>query len=153
MHFVQSLTKDADPKVAVATIVPLIADLGDAETWRPFLERMNEQLSDPVRIDSVLVEPQTVWQSIKQRFADAAAAQFAIVSDPEIRGGEPVLRGTRIPVHMLASLVDQGASTEELLEDYPSLNERSLQLGLLYAAAHPRSGRPAKRPWIKLTAE
>ena len=35
-------------------------------------------------------------------------ARRLVVSDPEIMGGDPVFRGTRVPVHMIVSLVAQG---------------------------------------------
>ena len=36
-------------------------------------------------------------------------ARRLVVSDPEILGGDPVFRGTRVPVHLIAELVAQGA--------------------------------------------
>ena len=43
-------------------------------------------------------------------------ARRLVVSDPEIMGSEPVFRGTRIPVHMIAELVVNGSTQAELLE-------------------------------------
>jgi uncharacterized protein (DUF433 family) len=67
--------------------------------------------------------------------------------DPQVRGGEPVVRGTRIPVSVLADLDRQGASREELLEDYPALTAESLEAALFYAQLYPRRGRPRRAPW------
>jgi uncharacterized protein (DUF433 family) len=68
--------------------------------------------------------------------------------DPEIRGGDPVVRGTRIPVSLLAELRAQGAPDKELLEDYPSLTTDTLAFALLWAKLHPALGRPSKpAPW------
>lgn len=68
--------------------------------------------------------------------------------DPEVRAGEPVVRGTRVSVHMLADLAAQGAPKEELLEDYPSLTPESLQAALTWARMYPRRGRPpVASPW------
>lgn len=44
-----------------------------------------------------------------------------IVSDPTVMGGEPVIRGTRIPVATIAAYLDAGRTAEEIFEDYPSL--------------------------------
>ena len=68
-------------------------------------------------------------------------------ADPAVRAGEPVVRGTRVPVHMLADLDAQGATREELLEDYPSLTPDDLDAALLYARVYPRRGRPRRAPW------
>lgn len=56
----------------------------------------------------------------------------------DVRAGEPVVRGTRVPVHLLADLSDQGASREELLEDYPAVSPEALDAALRYARLHPR---------------
>jgi uncharacterized protein (DUF433 family) len=76
-------------------------------------------------------------------------AQRMAVSDPEIMSGAPVYRGTRIPVDMVAAMLAQGASTEEILEGYPALNQEQVELAPLYAAAFPRRGRPVHHPWTK----
>lgn len=70
-----------------------------------------------------------------------------VVIDPEVRGGEPVVRGTRIAVHVLADLFAQGASREELLDDHPSLNPESLDAALAYAQTHPRPASTRRPPW------
>jgi uncharacterized protein (DUF433 family) len=74
-----------------------------------------------------------------------AVSRGAVVSDLGIRGGEPVIAGTRIPVYMLADLKAQAVSDDVLLADYPSLTQTLLTQALLYAQLHPRAGRP-KQP-------
>jgi uncharacterized protein (DUF433 family) len=51
-------------------------------------------------------------------------AENMIVSDPEIMRGTPAYRGTRIPVELVADMLSQGASTEEILEGYPALDSQ-----------------------------
>jgi uncharacterized protein (DUF433 family) len=70
-----------------------------------------------------------------------------VVCDPEIMGGAPVFRGTRIPVDLVAAMRSQGASVEEILEGYPALNPEQVELASLYVSAFPRRGRPVRRPW------
>jgi len=74
-------------------------------------------------------------------------ARRLVVSDPEILGGDPVFRGTRVPVHLIAALVAQGASDAELLDGYPRLKAEMIRLAPVYAAAYPLRGRPRKQPW------
>lgn len=38
-----------------------------------------------------------------------------VVSDPEIMRGTPVFKGTRIPVELVAEMIAQGATVEEIL--------------------------------------
>jgi uncharacterized protein (DUF433 family) len=73
------------------------------------------------------------------------ARQLAI-SDPEIMGGEPVFRGTRVPVHLIASLLGQGSAENDLLEGYPRVTAEMLRLAPIYAAAYPLRGRPRAQP-------
>lgn len=66
---------------------------------------------------------------------------------PDVRAGEPVVRGTRVPVHLLADLVNQGASREGLLEDYPAVSAQALDAALHYARLHPERGPSQPPPW------
>lgn len=65
------------------------------------------------------------------------AAQDAVVSDPEILGGVPVLRGTRVPVHDIAASVAAGAPLDRILAAYPSLDANQIELATNYAEANP----------------
>jgi len=69
-----------------------------------------------------------------------------IDSDPQIKGGEPVIRGTRISVRGVAKRMDHGESVESLIEDYPQIPAEAFRAARTYANAHPRRGRPV-RPW------
>ena len=78
---------------------------------------------------------------------DLRRARRLVVSDPEIMGGEPVFRGTRVPVHMIAGLVAQGSTQADLLASYPRLTAEMIRLAPVYAAAYPLRGRPRQQPW------
>lgn len=72
--------------------------------------------------------------------------QTFVEINPQVRAGEPVVRGTRISVYVLADLLEQGASPGEMLLDFPSLTEESLEAAVAYARTHPRpTSQPA--PW------
>jgi uncharacterized protein (DUF433 family) len=49
-----------------------------------------------------------------------------IVRDPEILGGRPVFRGTRVPVEVLFENLEDGLSIDEIVVSYPSLNKEDL---------------------------
>lgn len=74
-------------------------------------------------------------------------ARSLVVSDPEILGGDPVFRGTRVPVHSIATWVDQGSTEVEILKAYPRLTPEMIHLAPVYAQAYPLRGRPRKQPW------
>jgi uncharacterized protein (DUF433 family) len=56
-----------------------------------------------------------------------------IVSDPGLRGGQPCIRGTRVPVSLIvATLADW--PVERLLAEYPQLTNNDIQAALHFAA-------------------
>jgi uncharacterized protein (DUF433 family) len=65
-----------------------------------------------------------------------------IVRDPKVCGGEPVLRGTRVTLRtVLASLVE-GATVEEILQDFPTLTEAAVRAAIAFAAASAEEDLP-----------
>ena len=78
---------------------------------------------------------------------DLRRARRLVISDPEILGGDPVFRGTRLPVHLIAELLAQGSKPAELIEGYPRLTTEMVRLAPVYAAAYPLRGRPRRQPW------
>jgi uncharacterized protein (DUF433 family) len=95
-----------------------------------------------VKID--LREPR---REVATSLRELRRARRLVVSDPEILGGDPVFRGTRVPVHLIAELVAQGSTQAELIEGYPRLTAEMIRLAPVYAAAYPLRGRPRKQPW------
>jgi len=45
-----------------------------------------------------------------------------IESNPEILGGKPIIKGTRIPVVLIYELIGLNYSISEILKEYPHLN-------------------------------
>jgi uncharacterized protein (DUF433 family) len=64
----------------------------------------------------------------------------AIVSDPEMLGGMPVIEGTRVLVYDLAASVTAGISRDRILSAYPAIEEHHLDLAVAYAEANPLRG-------------
>jgi len=68
-----------------------------------------------------------------------------VVSTSDILGGEPVFRGTRIPLQHVASLFRKGVPEKEIAEDFPALSARDLAYARLFSRFGERPGRPRKR--------
>jgi len=58
-----------------------------------------------------------------------------ITADPGIFGGKPIIRGMRISVELILSLLAQGETREEILADYPDLEPDDIRACLAYARA------------------
>ena len=57
-----------------------------------------------------------------------------ITVDPEVCGRRPCIRGLRIRVRDVLDLLADGATREEILEDYPDLESHDITAALKYAA-------------------
>jgi uncharacterized protein (DUF433 family) len=45
-----------------------------------------------------------------------------IVKDPDILGGTPVFRGTRVPFQALLDYLEGGETLDEFLDDFPTVS-------------------------------
>lgn len=57
-----------------------------------------------------------------------------ITAQPEILGGKPCIKGTRISVDMILEWFASGATIPGLLEQFPHLTEEGIRQALWYAA-------------------
>jgi uncharacterized protein (DUF433 family) len=65
-----------------------------------------------------------------------------ITRDPGICGGEPVIRGTRVPLRtILASLAD-GDAPDQILKDFPTLTPDDVRAVIAFAAASAEEDLP-----------
>jgi len=58
-----------------------------------------------------------------------------ITANRDIFGGKPIVRGMRISVELVLSLLAHGQSAEEILSDYPDLEPDDIRACLAYAHA------------------
>jgi len=48
-----------------------------------------------------------------------------IVKDPDILGGTPVFRGTRVPIQTLFDYLEAGEKLEDFLEGFPTVSREA----------------------------
>lgn len=90
-----------------------------------------------MKLDTVALE-----QQIKERLSLLGRRATRIHSDPAIKNGVPVFKGTRIPVENVRGQLARGATVDELMEHYPGLPREDIQLAQLLNEL----GRPPGRP-------
>ena len=56
-----------------------------------------------------------------------------ITARPDVFGGKPIIRDIRITVELILSLLSQGATQDELLNDYPGLEPEDIRACIAYA--------------------
>jgi uncharacterized protein (DUF433 family) len=60
-------------------------------------------------------------------------AHDRIAMNPEVMGGKPVIRGTRIPVDMILRKLGAGMTVEEILADHPHLATEDIRAAQAFA--------------------
>jgi uncharacterized protein (DUF433 family) len=58
-----------------------------------------------------------------------------ITRDPKICNGQPVIRGTRIPLRTVLTSLAEGDTIEQILHSFPSLSEEQVRSVIAFAAA------------------
>jgi uncharacterized protein (DUF433 family) len=56
-----------------------------------------------------------------------------ITKDPEVLGGTPIFRGTRVPFQNLLDYLEAGQSLNEFLDDFPTVTREVAILALEHA--------------------
>ena len=59
---------------------------------------------------------------IGDKFSFMSASDLIVV-DPEILGGKPVFKGTRVPIKTLFDYLERGYTLDEFLECFPSVSK------------------------------
>jgi uncharacterized protein (DUF433 family) len=59
-----------------------------------------------------------------------------VTKNPNVLGGRPVFRGTRVPVETVFENLADGLSVDEIVESYPSLDKRDVIAVLEQACEH-----------------
>lgn len=116
--------------------------------WHKLYENLRQQTVLPAYIDAGAI------RASFEQAANQVDARLKILRDLEDSverngNGDMVLRGTQVEVHRIASLLSGGMSVEDVCGDYPSLTSDQVVFAGIYAAAHPKPG----RPYPKLTAK
>ena len=80
---------------------------------------------------------QRTQQTIEQVVSDLALQPTKyIVSRPGVQGGSPCIRGTRVPVWVLAAIHKKGDTPEDILEMYTNLSAAQVYAALSYYYEH-----------------
>jgi uncharacterized protein (DUF433 family) len=61
---------------------------------------------------------------------------------PDLCGGETVVKGTRVTVRTVLASLAEGASTAEILTDFPTLTEPAVRAVIAFAAASAEEDLP-----------
>jgi uncharacterized protein (DUF433 family) len=68
------------------------------------------------------------------RYDDDVQQFDRITMDPEVMGGKPCIRGMRVTVGMIVEAMAAGRTIEQLLADFPYIEEPDVREALAFAA-------------------
>jgi len=118
-----------------------------SECFRRFLDSGSNrvatrwgQCQPPPPIDHTAGGARMVW---------AMNYQNRIVRDPQIVGGEPILKGTRVTLKTVLASLAEGATTAEILADFPTLSEEDVRAAIAFAAGSAQEDMPLIETPIK----
>jgi uncharacterized protein (DUF433 family) len=72
----------------------------------------------------------------------AATKQPLITSTPDILGGTPVFRGTRVPVQTLIEYLEGGQTIDEFLDGFPTVTREQV---IVFREDHKAEGDYVRR--------
>jgi uncharacterized protein (DUF433 family) len=134
--------------VAVLVMFELLADMRLPVRHKRKVRQWLRTLPDATELELSealwVRKPGTVDEARRNARRYADLRDKWIVRDPDINGGEPVIRGSRVGVHTLAARIAGGESEAVLADDFPHVPEEAREVAVQYARANPRRGRPPR---------
>jgi uncharacterized protein (DUF433 family) len=70
-----------------------------------------------------------------------------IVKDEAVKGGTPIVRGTRMTVYSVLGRIEHGDTVDDVLADNPDLQREAIDAAITYARTHPLIERRGGKPW------
>jgi uncharacterized protein (DUF433 family) len=68
--------------------------------------------------------------------------QQYLIRDPQICGGELVIKDTRVTVRTILASLAEGATIEEIVEDFPTVTEPAVRAVIAFAATSAEDDLP-----------
>jgi uncharacterized protein (DUF433 family) len=132
---------------AFAVFVRLRPD-GRRQLFEGIREWLDRSELDPEPVKDDVVVGKGVHIQVKDIAEDALARvesfekwkMMRVMEDPDILGGEPVFRDTRLSVRQIGGLPK--AERAAIREDYPYLSDDDVRFAGVFSRAYPRKGRP-----------
>lgn len=134
--------------VPVLTMLGLLSDMRLVVKHKRQLRKWLRTSSAPAELELmpalIIRKVEDVDEARRRAERYARLRDAWIVRDPDIKAGDPVIRGSRVSVHTLAARIGRGESAEILDEDYPHIPSEAREVAVQYARANPRRGRPRR---------
>ena len=97
-------------------------------------------------VHDVSVDVRDMKVEVRRGLDRLGRARAAIAVDEAVLSGTPCVKGTRIPAHDIAEMLDNSDKIEAIQEAWPGLTFSQIDAAVCYARAYPRRGRPRAAP-------
>ena len=128
----------------IQIIVTRIGHRKDADALFSLKGALNEVDWNVELAAKVHVEFAPFVNEAKERGLLVERAESSIIEDPDILGGVPVFKGTRVPASTVVASKRAGFEMDQLRAAYPFLTPALVEDAEIYLRIHPRVGRPSK---------
>src|SRR6202162_4385681 len=108
--------------------------------------RIRKPRQSMIRTDVVVVDARPAARAVRSGLSQLNKARGIVSSAPDVLGGTPVFKGTRIPVHDIADMLANGDRPAAIMKAFPQLDEDKIRLAAIYALAYPPRGPPGAEP-------
>ena len=75
--------------------------------------------------------------------------QDRIQRDPRVAGGDAVIKGTRVTLRTVLASLAEGATIEQILEDFPTLTADDVRAAIAFAAASAQEDLPVSEAHVR----
>ncbi|MDH4067296.1 MAG: DUF433 domain-containing protein [Acidobacteriota bacterium] len=75
--------------------------------------------------------------------------QDRIQRDPRVAGGDAVIKGTRVTLRTVLASLAEGATIEQILEDFPTLTADDVRAAIAFAAASAQEDLPVPEAQVR----
>lgn len=75
--------------------------------------------------------------------------QDRIERNPKVAGGEAVMKGTRVTLRTVLASLAEGATSEDILEDFPMLTIEDVRAAIAFAAASAQEDLPLAESQVR----
>jgi len=137
-----TMTKDARLNV-MHVIIERVSKRQDAEALFSLKGALND-VDWTVDLPALHVQLLSFVTDATARARLVRRAEETIVEDPDVMGGTPVFKGTRVPAATVAASKRAGFGMDQLREAYPFLTPDLVLDAETYLQIHPKVGRPRK---------
>lgn len=136
----ETMTRDARINI-IKVIIDRVSKRSDAQAVFSLKGPLDE-IDWTVRLPALDVQLGEFVAEAKSRETLVQRAERSIVEDPDVMGGLPVFKGTRVPAATVVASKSAGFDMDQLREAYPFLTPDLVVDAETYLQIHPRMGRP-----------